>query len=247
MVEYGLTENTSYGVAFGGGDTEIDIDGGGKLDGNNYYLGFYTKHRTANGIDLVGNFGIMKSDLDSTLGNEFSFTVNDSNISDKTFEKGTADSTAFALSLKGKKDFYVTDSVKLQPVVGARMTLINQDKAENPAMNFEIKEQDVFIAEGILGANIAKEFALENGKLEFNTGIEYVFAASTENEDAEYRLFNNDDIKIENSKIASSKGTAHVGVDYEHENGVGFNGKYEMMWSDKGDNSRVTAGISYRF
>ena len=247
MVEYGLTENTSYGVAFGGGDTEIDIDGGGKLDGNNYYLGFYTKHRTANGIDLVGNFGIMKSDLDSTLGNEFSFTVNDSNISDKTFEKGTADSTAFALSLKGKKDFYVTDSVKLQPVVGARMTLINQDKAENPAMNFEIKEQDVFIAEGILGANIAKEFALENGKLEFNTGIEYVFAASTENEDAEYRLFNNDDIKIENSKIASSKGTAHVGVDYEHENGVGFNGKYEMMWSDKGDDSRVTAGISYRF
>ncbi len=247
MVEYGLTENTSYGVAFGGGDTEIDIDGGGKLDGDNYYLGFYTKHRTANGIDLVGNFGIMKSDLDSTLGNEFSFTVNDSNISDKTFEKGTADSTAFALSLKGKKDFYVTDSVKLQPVVGARMTLINQDKAENPAMNFEIKEQDVFIAEGILGANIAKEFALENGKLEFNTGIEYAFAASTENEDAEYRLFNNDDIKIENSKIASSKGTAHVGVDYEHENGVGFNGKYEMMWSDKGDDSRVTAGISYRF
>ena len=247
MVEYGLTENTSYGVAFGGGDTEIDIDGGGKLDGDNYYLGFYTKHRTANGIDLVGNFGIMKSDLDSTLGNEFSFTVNDSNISDKTFEKGTADSTAFALSLKGKKDFYVTDSVKLQPVVGARMTLINQDKAENPAMNFEIKEQDVFIAEGILGANIAKEFALENGKLEFNTGIEYVFAASTENEDAEYRLFNNDDIKIENSKIASSKGTAHVGVDYEYENGVGFNGKYEMMWSDKGDDSRVTAGISYRF
>ena len=247
MVEYGFTENTSYGVAFGGGDTTVDIDGGGKLDGDNYYLGFYTKHRTANGIDLVGNFGIMKSDLDSSLGNEFAFTVNSSEISDKTFEKGTADSTAFALSLKGKKDFYVTDSVKLQPVLGARMTLINQDKAENPAMNFEIKEQDVFIAEGILGVNAAKEFALSNGKVEFNTGIEYAFAASTENDDAEYRLFADDDIKIENSKIASSKGTFHIGADYEHENGVGFNGKYEMMWSDKGDDSRITAGVSYRF
>ena len=247
MIEYGLTENTSYGVAFGGGDTTVDIDGGGKLDGDNYYLGFYTKHRTSNGIDLVGNFGIMKSDLDSSLGNEFGFTVGNSEISEKTFEKGTADSTAFALSLKGKKDFYITDSVKLQPVLGARMTLINQDKAENPAMNFEIKEQDVFIAEGILGVNAAKEFTFENGKLELNTGIEYSFAASTENEDAEYRLFNNDDIKIENSKIASSKGTAHVGFDYEHESGVGFNGKYEMMWSDKGDDSRITAGISYRF
>ena len=247
MVEYGFTENTSYGVAFGGGDTTVDIDGGGKLDGDNYYLGFYTKHRTANGIDLVGNFGIMKSDLDSSLGNEFAFTVNNSEVSDKTFEKGTADSTAFALSLKGKKDFYVTDSVKLQPVLGARMTLINQDKAENPAMNFEIKEQDVFIAEGILGVNAAKEFAFSNGKVEFNTGIEYAFAASTENDDAEYRLFADDDIKMENSKIASSKGTFHVGADYEHENGVGFNGKYEMMWSDKGDDSRITAGISYRF
>ena len=247
MVEYGFTENTSYGVAFGGGDTTVDIDGGGKLDGDNYYLGFYTKHRTANGIDLVGNFGIMKSDLDSSLGNEFAFTVNSSEISDKTFEKGTADSTAFALSLKGKKDFYVTDSVKLQPVLGARMTLINQDKAENPAMNFEIKEQDVFIAEGILGVNVAKEFALSNGKVELNTGVEYAFAASTENDDAEYRLFSNDDIKIENSKIASSKGTFHIGADYEYESGIGFNGKYEMLWSDKGDDSRITAGVSYRF
>ena len=247
MVEYGVTENTSYGVAFGGGDTEIDIDGGGKLDGDNYYLGAYVKHRTQNGIDLVGNFGIMKSDLDSKLGSEFGFTVNGVDMSGTTFEEGTADSTAFALSLKGTKDFYVADTVKLQPVLGARMTLINQDKAENPAMNFEIKEQDVFVAEGILGVNAVKEFALEKGIFELNTGVEYSLAASTENDDAEYRLFNNDDIKIENGEIASSKGTFHFGADYEHENGVGFNAKYEMMWSDEGDDSRITAGISYRF
>ena len=247
MVEYGVTENTSYGVAFGGGDTEIDIDGGGKLDGDNYYLGAYVKHRTQNGIYLVGNFGIMKSDLDSKLGNEFGFTVNGVDMSGTTFEEGTADSTAFALSLKGTKDFYVADTVKLQPVLGARMTLINQDKAENPAMNFEIKEQDVFVAEGILGVNAVKEFALEKGIFELNTGVEYSLAASTENDDAEYRLFNNDDIKIENGEIASSKGTFHLGADYEHENGVGFNAKYEMMWSDEGDDSRITAGISYRF
>ena len=243
MVEYGLTENTSYGVAFGGGDTEIDIDGGGKLDGDNYYLGFYTKHRTANGIDLTGNIGFIKSDLDSKLAN----TLNvDNHIINNDFVDGSADSTAFALSLKGKKDFYVTDSVKLQPVVGARMTLINQDKAENKKMGFEVKEQDVYVLEGILGANIAKEFALENGKLEFNTGIEYAFSTSSENRDARYELFGHE-IELNDSKIDNNKGTTHVGVDYEHENGVGFNGKYEMMWSDKGDDSRITAGISYRF
>ena len=39
----------------------------------------------------------------------------------------------------------------------------------------------------------------------------------------------------------------HIRIDYEHESGVGVDAKYEMIWTDKGDNSRVTAGISYRF
>ena len=249
MIEYGVSEDTSYGIAFGGGDTEINIDGGGKLDGDNYYVGLYTKFRTENGIDVVGNFGIMKSDLDSKLGNEFAFAIKDTdlNVSGGGYEEGTADSTAFALSLRGKKDINITDTVKIQPILGARMTLINQDKAENPGMNFEIKEQDVFVAEGIVGIHGAKEFALEQGIFEINTGIEYAFAGSTNNEDAEYTIFATDNIEIENGDIPSSKGTFHIGAEYEHENGVGVNGKYEMMWSDSGDDSRITAGVSYRF
>ena len=243
MVEYGFTENTSYGVAFGGGDTTVDIDGGGKLDGDNYYLGFYTKHRTANGIDLVGNIGFIKSDLDSKLANTLDV---DTHIINNEFVDGSADSTAFAFSLKGKKDFYITNTVKFQPILGTRLTLINQDKAENKKMGFEIKEQDVYVLEGIFGANIAKEFALSNGKFEFNTGIEYSFNTSSENHDARYELFEHE-IDLEDSKIASSKGIFHVGADYEHESGIGFNGKYEMLWSDKGDDSRITAGVSYRF
>ena len=57
MIEYGFTDNTSYGAVFGQGDAEMDINGGGKLDGDNIYAGLYMKHRTANGIELVGNIG----------------------------------------------------------------------------------------------------------------------------------------------------------------------------------------------
>ena len=32
MIEYGVNETTSYGVVYGQGDTEVDIQGGGKLD-----------------------------------------------------------------------------------------------------------------------------------------------------------------------------------------------------------------------
>ena len=233
MIEYGFTDNTSYGAVFGMGDSKMDIDGGGKLDGDNTYAGLYMKHRTQNGIELVANLGYVENDMDSVLRNDFKFN-NDISSNGKTFEKGTADSSAVILSVKGKKDYRITDTVKVQPILGARATFINQEKAENPEMHFTIKEQDIIVVEGTAGMGIAKEFALSQGKLELNAGVEYT-------------LFDETTVKLEEVDTAENTGTAFAGFDYEHESGVGFNGKYEMMWSDKGDDSRVTAGISYRF
>ena len=250
MIEYGVSENTSYGAVFGMGDSEMDINGGGNLEGDNIYAGLYMKHRTANGIELVGNLGYMENDMDSSIRSDFTGT-NDVAINGTAFEKGTADSSAFVLSLKGRKDYRLSDTVRLQPTLGARATLINQEKAENPEMHFTISEQDIIVLEGTVGMGIAKDIALSNGKVELNTGVEYTFAVSNTNNDAEYTLFEGDyratHIKMDDVDAAENTGTVYVGADYEHENGVGFNGKYEMMWSDKGDDSRITAGISYRF
>ena len=251
MIEYGFTDNTSYGAVFGQGDAEMDINGGGKLDGDNIYAGLYMKHRTANGIELVGNIGYVKSDMDSDLRQDFTTKGEGLSIGGSTTEKGTADSSAVILSLKGRKDYKITDTVKVQPIFGARATFINQEKAENPEMNFTVAEQDIIVLEGTAGMGIAKEFALPQGILELNAGAEYTFAATSSNNDAEYTLFEGDyqatHIKMDDVDAAENTGTVFVGADYEHENGVGFNAKYEMMWSDKGDDSRVTAGISYRF
>ena len=251
MIEYGFTDNTSYGIVYGQGDSEMDIDGGGKLDGDNIYAGLYMKHRTQNGIELVANLGYVENDMDSVLKNNFKVD-GISGVSGNTFEKGTADSSAVILSVKGKKDYRITDTVKVQPILGARATFINQEKAENPEMHFTIKEQDIIVVEGTAGMGIAKEFALPQGKLELNAGVEYTFAATSSTNDAEYTLFEGTNyqgthIKMEDVDTAENTGTVFAGFDYEHESGVGFNGKYEMMWSDKGDDSRITAGISYRF
>ena len=243
MIEYGFTDNTSYGIVYGQGDSEMDIDGGGKLDGDNIYAGLYMKHRTQNGIELVANLGYVENDMDSVLKNNFRVD----GISGNTFEKGTADSSAVILSVKGRKDYRITDTVKVQPILGARATFINQEEAENPEMHFTIKEQDIIVVEGTAGMGIAKEFALPQGKLELNAGVEYTFAATSSTNDAEYTLFDETTVKLEDVDTAENTGTAFAGFDYEHESGVGFNGKYEMMWSDKGDDSRITAGISYRF
>ena len=252
MVEYGVSDTTSYGVAFGGGDTEVDINGGGKLDGDNYYVGAYMKHRTTNGVDVVANVGFVKSDLDSKLSNDFKlthkdiYTGNTIDISGNSLVDGTADSNALAVSLRGRKDFQITDSIKLQPNLGARITMISQDEASNPDMGFEVKAQDIFVVEGIVGFDVAKEFALADGKVELRAGVEYTALSSNQDHDAEYTLYGSK-IELEDSELASTVGNTHVGFNYEHENGVGFNGKYEMMWSDEGDDSRITAGVSYRF
>ena len=239
MVEYGVNDTTSYGIVYGQGDTEVDIDCGGKLDGDNSYFGGYIKHRTQNGIDLTGNIGYTKSELDLKLVTD---TKYQSIITD-----GTSDSDALTFSLKAKKDYKLTDTVKLQPVVGARYTLVNQDAVESSDANFRMDEQDVTIFEGMFGGSLVKEFDIYNGKLALSVGAEYVLTDVSKSEDARYKLYDKDVEFIGEEDIADNRIEGHIGAEYIHENGVGIDAKYEMIWTDKGDTDRITAGVSYKF
>ena len=239
MLEYGVDETTSYGVVYGQGDTKVDIQGGGKLDGDNTYFGGYVKHRTQGGFDLTGNVGYTKSELDLNLATSSGIY--------NMITSGKSDADALTFALKGKKDYFVTDTVKLQPVFGARYTLVTQDAVESSDANFRMDEQDVTIFEGMFGGNAVKEFDLYNGKLSLSVGAEYVLADVSKSDDARYTLYGKDIALTGEEDIADSRIEGHIGIDYEHESGVGVDAKYEMIWTDKGDNSRVTAGISYRF
>ena len=239
MLEYGVDETTSYGVVYGQGDTKVDIQGGGKLDGDNTYFGGYVKHRTQGGFDLTGNVGHTKSELDLNLATSSGIY--------NMITSGKSDADALTFALKGKKDYFVTDTVKLQPVFGARYTLVTQDAVESSDANFRMDEQDVTIFEGMFGGNAVKEFDLYNGKLSLSVGAEYVLADVSKSDDARYTLYGKDIALTGEEDIADNRIEGHIGIDYEHESGVGVDAKYEMIWTDKGDNSRVTAGISYRF
>ena len=239
MLEYGVDETTSYGVVYGQGDTKVDIQGGGKLDGDNTYFGGYVKHRTQGGFDLTGNVGYTKSELDLNLATSSGIY--------NMITSGKSDADALTFALKGKKDYFVTDTVKLQPVFGARYTLVTQDAVESSDANFRMDEQDVTIFEGMFGGNAVKEFDLYNGKLSLSVGAEYILADVSKSDDARYTLYGKEIALTGEEDIADSRIEGHIGIDYEHESGVGVDAKYEMIWTDKGDNSRVTAGISYRF
>ena len=241
MLEYGLTDATSYGAVFGMGDTEVDINGGGKLDGDNYYAGAYVKHRTKNGIDLLGNVGYTKSELDlnlaTTVGNSDYHIITD----------GNSDAEALTFSLKGRKDYRIFDSVILQPVAGLRYSFINQDTVESKDADFRMDGQDVEVFEGLVGGNIIKEFDISNGKLSLMAGAEFVLTEVNENDNVKYTLYGKNIELTEEEEIADNRVEAHVGAEYIHENGVGVDVKYEFVWTDKGDSDRITAGVSYKF
>ena len=229
MAEYGITENTSLGFAIGGGDTEVDLKTlNGKstsFDGKNYYAGIYAKH-SMNGFDMTGSLGYTISDLDVEKG-------------------GSADSEAVTLAGYIKKDVYVTDTVKLEPNLSFTYDYIMQDKAEmGEGMTIDSGDSHVF--EAGAGLNLVKEFALEKGSLKLKTGVKYSMTNIERNKDVTGKFYNAD-VNLGSPDIDDKEGKAHVGFDYEHETGFGVNGKYEMMWSDSGDDSRITAGISYRF
>lgn len=243
MVEYGVNDTTSYGVVFGKGDTEIDITGGGKLDGDNTYIGCYVKHTTEGGIELLGNIGFTKSDLDAKFSTHDTVGgVNYNIISD-----GSSDADAITLSLKAKKPYSISETLRVEPMLGARYTLINQDAVESSDRNFRIDERDVTVLEGMAGADLVKDFSVANGKLSLKTGVEVSLLSVSDSDDARYTLYGNEIALVNEEEIADSKVSAHVGFGYEHENGVGVDARYKFIWTDKGDSNRAEVGLSYRF
>ena len=243
MVEYGVNDTTSYGVVFGKGDTEIDITGGGKLDGDNTYIGGYVKHTTEGGIELLGNIGFTKSDLDAKFSTHDTVGgVNYNIISD-----GSSDADAITLSLKAKKPYSISETLRVEPMLGARYTLINQDAVESSDRNFRIDERDVTVLEGMAGADLVKDFSVANGKLSLKTGVEVSLLSVSDSDDARYTLYGNEVALVNEEEIADSKVSAQVGFGYEHENGVGVDARYKFIWTDKGDSNRAEVGLSYRF
>ena len=243
MLEYGVNDTTSYGVVFGKGDTEIDITGGGKLDGDNTYIGGYVKHTTEGGVELLGNIGFTKSDLDAKFSTHDTVGgVNYNIISD-----GSSDADAITLSLKAKKPYSISETLRVEPMLGARYTLINQDAVESSDRNFRIDERDVIVLEGMAGADLVKDFSVANGKLSLKTGVEVSLLSVSDSDDARYTLYGNEIALVNEEEIADSKVSAHVGFGYEHENGVGVDARYKFIWTDKGDSNRAEVGLSYRF
>jgi len=108
-------------------------------------------------------------------------------------------------------------------------------------------EQDVTIFEGLVGGNIVKEFEVLNGKLSILAGAEFILTDVNKSEDARYTLYNKGIQLTGEDDIAGSRVEGHIGAEYVHENGIGTDVKYEMIWTDKEDSSRITAGVSYKF
>ena len=225
MIEYGVSENTAYGIALGGGDTEINVKDAGTLKGDNYYIGAYAKH-SVNGFDLVGNLGYTISDLE----------VNG---------EGSADSSAITFGGYIKKNVVLTETVRVEPNFSFTYDYIMQDNGEGNGV--KVDNKDIHVFEASAGMNIVKGFNLETGVLEIKAGAKYSMADINRNEETVISVYGIDDINLGNPEVDKTRGTANIGFDYEHNSGFGVNGKYEMMWSDSGDDSRITAGISYRF
>ena len=225
MIEYGVSENTAYGIALGGGDTEIDVKDAGTLKGDNYYIGAYAKH-SVNGFDLVGNLGYTISDLE----------VNG---------EGSADSSAITFGGYIKKNVVLTETVRVEPNFSFTYDYIMQDNGEGNGV--KVDNKDIHVFEASTGMNIVKGFNLETGVFELKAGAKYSMADINRNEETIISVYGIDGINLGSPEVDKTRGTANIGFDYEHNSGFGVNGKYEMMWSDSGDDSRITAGISYRF
>ena len=118
---------------------------------------------------------------------------------------GSSNADAITLSLKAKKPYSITETLRVEPMLGARYTLINQDAVESSDMNFRIDARDVTVLEGMAGADLVKDFSVANGKLSLKTGVEVSLLSVSDSDDARYTLYGNEIALVNEEEIADSK------------------------------------------
>lgn len=233
MMEYGVDNQTSVGVALSGVKENISSDSG-KSDGTALYLGTYAKKN-------IGSYSLMAG-----LGYQFTKYDTDNKVAEKT-SSDKYNSNAISTYVQGKYSVDLGDNLAFEPKVRMGYTYAKQDSTMDDY--FGIKSADISIFEGEIGADFVKTLALKKGRLELVFGAGYVRTMGDTDKKVEARMVGADETTdVLGAKLTENTGKFNFDIRVSKDNGLFYNGGVNLNIGD--DNTRdygVNLGVGYRF
>lgn len=251
MGEYGVQEDLTAGVIFGGNKAKTEIDGRAKVEGDAIYLGAFAKKYVGN-LRLVAGAGYQYGDYkaDRYVNAVTGVKSYDANYNDNTFNVYT----------DAKYSHKIAENTYLEPSLGFNYVYISQDGAkEDGRLAIETASKEFNYSTVTTGLDVRKDIKTQNMKHTVTAGVFYDRLVDGAKEDKIKANFvgGNDEINL----LVASKNEHTVGVrakyEVELQNGVSFDvkGSYTFARDTHNGNAKneakgewiVGAGIGYRF
>lgn len=166
--EYGLSNDSTFGIIFGGNQAQSKLNNGSKVDGDSFYLGTYTKKYLGN-LKLVAGLGYQYGDYKSDR-----VAIGYENIIDtKTYHSNYNDNT---LSIYGQAKYSnkLAENLYLEPSVGIEYTYIDQNESsESGILEIETESKEFNYTTAKFGVDLRKDIPTSSATHSLVTGVYY--------------------------------------------------------------------------
>ena len=251
--EYGLSNNSTFGIIFGGNQAQSKLNNGSKVDGDSFYLGTYTKKYLGN-LKLVAGLGYQYGDYKSDR-----VAIGYENIIDtKTYHSNYNDNT---LSIYGQAKYSnkLAENLYLEPSIGIEYTYIDQNESsESGILGIETESKEFNYTTAKFGVDLRKDIPTSSATHSLVTGVYYnrmLDGYDVQNIKGSFKEENNFDILVS----PSNKHELGLRAKYELSlnNGVTFDlkGSYTFAREKYNNDNKneykgewlIGTGIGYKF
>lgn len=233
VMEYGLDDTTSIGVALSGANQNIKA-ASGDADGTSIYLGTFMKKD-------IGNYK-----FNTGLGYQYNnYDANNTTGTLRSSDSYNSNSVSVFSEVKYIVD--LNDNLTFQPKAKLGYTYINQDDASDSA--FGVKNTNLSTFDIELGGDFLKTFALENGNLELKLGTSYVRLFGDTDKDFD-GVFTKDGSKtnIKGAMLEKDLAKFDFSINLNRESGIFYNaGANYQVGSNNTRDYSIKLGAGYKF
>jgi len=237
LMEYGITDETSLGVAVGGNSSNSNIKGGSKLDGDSFNTAVYSNWTRGN-FNLTSGFGYQLTSFDMKR-----------NLGGLKF-KDSYNTNTYNIFTEARYSYDLGNSLYLEPSLYTSWVHVDQDgvNEKNSTLAMKVNGDSFNYVNIKPGLDLVKDINLASGELELSAGIAYNAVVGDNKSDKMSAAFtaggSNFDLyvdDIENTFEARAKAQHNLN------NGVFYNGGVKYRTGDNTNGIIGELGIGYKF
>ena len=245
--EYGLSDDASVGIVFGGNNQDVNFKGSSKIKGNSLYLGTFAKTD-------INNFKFM-----SGVGYQYTSADADRRVSNRYDSFSTGDKydiNSLNVFVEAKYVYSAEQDWTVEPKVRLSYYYIDQDKVNEGYTPGQISMKTDTVSSNTadveVGVDFVKSLYLNNGKLKNILSLGVINTIGDKSKELNgYILGKEKDGKkfdIQGVELPKTSGKVSYNLELEQTNGMIYSAGVSLEFAkDYNRNVNATVGVGYKF